>query len=286
MLQGSIGKRAAGRHAADAEHYSEFQKEKAMSKSGWGVAVLVLVLCGTGAAALYAADAVTAPAKGAAVEPAKAAAPAAEPKFQDTFDVDKATLADHGRGKYFILEPGYKLTYKHGIDTLIITVMDETKRVDGVKCRIIEERETKNGKLEEVSRNYFAIDPKTGDVYYFGEAVDMYDPAGKITAHDGSWESGKDGARFGLIMPGKPVVGARYNQEVAPKVAMDRAEIVSITEKVKVPAGSFENCVKTRESSALEAGTEEKLYAPDVGLVKDAEFELAAIEKAPAKAEK
>jgi len=285
-----------------------------MSKRTLWTMVVVLAFGGAGAVTLYAAAAEALPAgvpagakpdadgnlktpplPSAAAAPAKTAAPAkaaelgaaaapaktaaANTKFQDTFNVDKAALADRGKGEYFILEPLFKLTFKSGIDTLTVTVLDETKMVDGVKCRIVEERETKDGKLAEISRNYFAIDPKTGDAYYFGEAVDTYDAGGKITGHGGAWESGKDGARFGMIMPGRPVLGARYNQENAPKVAMDRAEIVSTTDVVKVPAGTFKNCLRTKESSALEAGEEEKLYAPGVGLVKDAEFELARIEK-------
>jgi len=200
-------------------------------------------------------------------------------KFQDTFRVSKSKLSDTGEGTYFILVPGYKLIYEDGKDTLTITVLDETKTVDGVKCRIVEERETKGGKLEEVSRNYFAMDKATGDAYYFGEDVDMYDKTGKVTGHEGSWLAGVDGARFGMLLPGKPMVGARYQQEVAPKVAMDRAEVVSITETVKVPAGKFTDCLKTKESSGMESGVEEKLYAPGVGLLKDGGFELAKIEK-------
>jgi hypothetical protein len=46
---------------------------------------------------------------------------------------------------------------------------------------------------------------------------------GKVTSHDGSLESGKDGARFGLAMPDQVLLKAKYYQEVAPKVAMDRA---------------------------------------------------------------
>jgi len=227
--------------------------------------------------------AIMALALGAAVA-AAAAAPLGKPdadsaKFQDTFKVDKSKLSDTGEGTYFILVPGYKLTFQDGKDTLIITVLDETKMVDGVKCRIVEERETKGGKLAEVSRNYFAIDKATGDAYYFGEDVDMYDKDGKVTGHEGSWLSGAGGARFGMLVPGKPMVGARYQQEVAPKAAMDRAEVVSITETVKVPAGKFTNCLKTRESSGLESGVEEKLYAPEVGLLKDGGFELAKIER-------
>jgi len=37
--------------------------------------------------------------------------------------------------------------------------------------------------------------------------------------------------------PGAPKVGEKFYQEMAPKVAMDRVEILSVTEKVTVPAG-------------------------------------------------
>ncbi len=200
-------------------------------------------------------------------------------QFQDTFNVDKATLLDKGSSTYMILEPGYKLVLAEGKDTLTITVLDETKVVDGVRTRVVEERETKGGKLEEVSRNYFAFDKAAGNIYYFGEDVDMYDAKGNITGHEGSWLAGVNGARFGLMMPGQPKVGERYYQELAPGVAMDRAEVVSVTEKVKVPAGTFKDCLKTRESSDLEKGVEEKLFAPGVGLLKDGGFKLAKIEK-------
>jgi uncharacterized membrane protein YkoI len=203
---------------------------------------------------------------------------AAGGKFRDTFEVETASLAHNGSNTYMVLQPGFKLILVDGKDTLTIMVLDETKVVDGVKTRIIEERETKAGKLEEVSRNYFAIDKRTGDVYYFGEDVDMYDENGKVTSHEGSWLSGVGDAKFGLIMPGKPKVGDRYYQEVAPNVAMDRAEVVSVRETVKSPVGTFENCLKTKESSGLESGVENKLFAPGVGLLKDGGFKLAKIE--------
>ncbi len=196
-----------------------------------------------------------------------------------TFSVDKANLTDTGRNTYFVLEPGHRLTFQHGVDTLIVTVLEDTKIVDGVKTRVVLERETSGGHLAEVSRNYFAIDKVSGDLYYFGEDVDEY-AGGKVTGHGGAWLSGVDGARFGLMIPGKPKPGDRYYQEMAPGVAMDRAEVVSVTETAKVPAGSFANVLHTRESSAIESGSEDKWYAPGVGLIKDADFELAKVESA------
>ena len=245
-----------------------------MVKQWFFATLLTLSLVGMGTLALGASQA----------EPAKkkakrAKTQAAEAKFQDTFKVDKSTLLDKGSNTYMILEPGYKLILVDGQDTLTVTVRDETKEVDGVKTRIVEERETKGGKLEEVSRNYFAFDKATGDIYYFGEDVDMYDANGKVKNHEGSWLSGVNGARFGLMMPGQPKVGQRYQQEVAPGVALDRAEIISLTETVKVPAGTFKDCLKTKDSSGLEAAVETKQYAPGVGLLEDGGFKLSKIEK-------
>ncbi len=42
-------------------------------------------------------------------------------------------------------------------------------------------------------------------------------------------------------MPGIVLIGSRYNQETASDVAIDRAEIVSMTETIKTPAGTFVN---------------------------------------------
>jgi hypothetical protein len=70
------------------------------------------------------------------------------------------------------------------------------------------------------------------------------------------------------------MVKARYYQEVAPGRAMDRAEIVSVSDTAKVPAGEFKNCVKTEETTPLEKGKGYKVYAPGVGLVSDGDVHL------------
>src|SRR5205823_1503651 len=47
------------------------------------------------------------------------------------------------------------------------------------------------------------------------------------------------------------------------------------TEKASVPAGEFENCVKIKETTPLEADTvEHKVYAPKVGQVIDGGLKL------------
>lgn len=194
-------------------------------------------------------------------------------EWTNDFTAEKDALVSTGRNAFFVLEPGYQLVLEKNKERLVITVLNETKKVDGVETRIVEERETNDGQVIEVSRNYFAISKRTGNVYYFGEDVDMY-KNGKIASHDGSWLSGVNGARFGLMMPAVPLLGARYQQEVAPKVAMDRAEIASVSETFKTPAGEFKNCVKTKETTPLEPDVGNKHYAPGIGLVQDAGLKL------------
>ena len=212
--------------------------------------------------------------KGEFEDDKKANVAQSEDEWTSDFSADKADLTTTGKNPYFILEPGYQLFLEGGDETLTITVLNETKLVDGVETRVVEERETKNGKLVEVSRNYFAISKRTNNVYYFGEDVDNY-KGGKVSDHRGSWQSGVNNAKFGLAMQGFPLLDAKYQQEVAPGVALDRAEIDSVSETVKVPAGEFKNCLKIEESTPLEPGEEEvKLYAPNVGLLTESSMKL------------
>jgi hypothetical protein len=210
-----------------------------------------LVLCGIAAAAIVAGAAVTQDKEG--------------PAYTDTFMVEEKDLATTGRNPYFILEPGFQLVLETSDkkETLTITVLDETKKVAGIETRVVEERETEDGKVKELSRNYFAICKRTNSVYYFGEDT------------GGAWLHGEKGARFGLMMPGTPLVGGRYYQEVAPGAAMDRSEILSVTETAETPAGKFEKVLKSLETTPLEPKEKAiKLYAPGVGMIQEGAMRL------------
>jgi hypothetical protein len=230
---------------------------------------LVSSLCVAGASAAFAQPA------GGTMRDAQRGQP-----WMESFQVDLKELTTEGENPYFILKPGYQLTLegKESGKTvqLVITVLQETMNVAGVNTRVVEERETHGGVVVEVSRNYFAIHPRTNDVYYFGEEVDIY-KNGKLDGHEGAWRHGSNNAQFGLIMPGKPAVGMRFYQEHAPKVALDRAEVVSLTERSTTPGGVFEQCVKMKETTPLERFTTEyKVYAPGVGLIEEGALKLAS----------
>jgi len=194
--------------------------------------------------------------------------------WRDRFAVSKANLLSTGTNSFITMQPGRILKLIHGVDTLTVTILPDTQVIDGVTTGVLEERETKKGELVEVSRNFMATDKTTGDVYYFGEDVDIY-KNGKITGHESAWRAGTNGARFGLMIPARPTVGDKFYQEIAPRVAMDRVEVVSAEETVKTPAGLFEHCIHLRETTPLERDVSDKYYAPGIGIIKDDEFELA-----------
>jgi hypothetical protein len=202
------------------------------------------------------------------------AAQGAGSAWQQEFALSSCNMVTSGKNPYFVLEPGFQLFLEGGGMRLQITVTAETRQIDGVMTRVVEEREWKDGKLYEVARNYFAVCEQTKDVYYFGEDVDFYEND-KVVKHDGTWHAGKNGNKAGLIMPGTPKVNMKYYQEIAPGVAMDRAEIVSLTETCKTPAGTFKNCMKVKEGSAIDpTALEYKYHAPGIGLVRDEDLRL------------
>lgn len=196
--------------------------------------------------------------------------------FTSDFRLYETGLRSTSRNPFFSLTPGYQLVLEGGDTRLVVLATQHTKGIHGVNTRIVVETETENGRLVEISRNYFAASDVNNSVFYFGEDVDIFDPDGTVT-HEGAWRAGSNGAREGLIMAGIVLVGARYFEEVAPGVALDRAEIVSVTETLTVPAGTFHNVIKVKETTPLEPGAVEfKWYAPGVGLIRDDTLELVS----------
>src|SRR5262245_25785883 len=93
--------------------------------------------------------------------------------FTDALPLQQCSFSSTGKNPFMILEPGYQLTLE-GVDEgkkvhLTITVLDETKVIDGIETRVVKEREVVGGELSEISKNYFAICKKNNSVFYFGE---------------------------------------------------------------------------------------------------------------------
>lgn len=192
--------------------------------------------------------------------------------YTDTFFLEDCRLSFRGHNDYFILLKPHCFLLLEGDDegnqvTLLIEVLPDVRVVDGVRCAVLRETEWADGELVEISWNYVAICRDTDDIFYFGKDVDIYED-GEVVSHDGAWLAGENTNRAGLLMPGRPLNGSRYFQEIAPGVAMDRAEHLSNTGVVDTPAGTFENCLLVLETTPLEPGEESfKAYARGIGLI-------------------
>jgi hypothetical protein len=202
-------------------------------------------------------------------------ADASTQEFQDEFNLASRKLSSSGEAKYFVLVPGFQIVLGSKTAKLTVTVLNETKEIGGITTRVLEEREEVGGALAEISRNYYAIDPVTKDVFYFGEDVDFYKD-GQVINHNGSWIAYEGNNRPGLIMPGTPKIGMKYAQEVAPGVAMDRAQVLTVSDTLSTPAGRFENGLTTKETSALETVVEYKSYVPGIGFAADQSLKLVS----------
>jgi len=158
---------------------------------------------------------------------------------------------------------------------VIITVLDETEVVAGVTTRVVEEEELEDDEVVEISRNFFAQAPD-GTVCYFGEDVDDFED-GMIVGHDGEWRAGVDGNLPGIIMPANPQVGQIFQQEAAPGIAEDQAEVVALGETISVPAGTFSDTLTTLDCNPMENGAiDEKVYVDGIGLSIDEDAELVS----------
>jgi hypothetical protein len=201
-----------------------------------------------------------------------------ENEYTSSFRAEDCTFTSTGRNPFFILEPNYQLVLSGGdagdVAQVMITVLNETRDVNGTETRVVEERETLGGELAEISRNFFAICEETNSVFYFGEEVDDYEN-GILIAHEGAWLAGEGANKAGVIMPGTILLGARYYQEIAPDIALDRAEIIDIGEVIQTPSGDFTDTLITQETNPLEPDVAElKYYAAGIGLIQEEDLKL------------
>lgn len=144
---------------------------------------------------------------------------------------------------YFPLVVGTVWHYVGGDETVDVTVLDQTKFIEGVTGRVVRDVVKVDGVLLEDTLDWYAQDVD-GAVWYCGESVqdfevfegdDPQDP--ELIAIEGSFKAGLNGDFAGIQMLALPRVGDAYRQEVSMGNAEDAAEVVSITGSAIVPGG-------------------------------------------------
>jgi hypothetical protein len=175
--------------------------------------------------------------------------------------------------QWFPLGPGMRWVYRGREDggraREVVRVERRVAHVDGAPCAAVRDLLYRDGHLAERTTDWYSQDAR-GRVLYYGEATAELDPHGNVTTREGSWRSGRHGARAGIFMPARPRVGRAYFQEHDPGTAEDRFRILSLHATVRVPYGTF-RALETKETTRLEPGVEDrKLYARGIGQVVEA----------------
>ena len=187
-------------------------------------------------------------------------------------DIDPADFENGIPNPYFPLVPGtiqlYEGETSEGTESNVTEVTDQTREILGVTCIVVHDSVYLEGELTEDTFDYYAAD-NLGNIWYFGEnTVELED--GLPVNIEGAWIAGEDGAKPGIIMLAAPVIGVTYRQEYQPANAEDAARVLSLTETVTVPFGTFVNCLETADFTPIHPEiVENKFYAPGVGIVKE-----------------
>jgi len=182
--------------------------------------------------------------------------------------VDPADFTSTIDNPWFPLRPGTTFTYRGIKDgkpaTRIFAVTKETKVIDGVTCVVVDDQLSLAGRPAERLQGYYAQD-RDGDVWYFGEDAQELDAKGGVIKSEG-WQAGSDGALPSFFMEAAPAVGHAFAHDYT----KDHFQVVSLSEAVTVPYGSFSAVLMTEEWNQLEDdAVAHKYYARGIGEVRD-----------------
>lgn len=170
---------------------------------------------------------------------------------------------------YFRMPVGRRLQYRErtedGTETSEVWITGETRTIMGVETTVYLDRVLLDGQLIEETKDYLAQNAATGDVWYFGEAVDNYEN-GRFKDHHGSWLAGENGALPGVWFKGQPREGDTYRMEYLKGEAEDMARVVKTGLDVKAGGRTYKDCVQIYEWTPLDIDArEDKFYCRDVG---------------------
>jgi len=184
--------------------------------------------------------------------------------------IDPANFTDKIDNPYFPLTPGTVFVYEGqtagGLVHTEFFVTHNTVQILGVTTVEVHDTVTTNGELTEDTLDWFAQD-KDGNVWYFGENT-MELIGGRPSTLSGTFTSGVNGAKPGIVMEAHPKKGDFYRQEFDLGNAEDFADVKSLSDTVTVPDGTFTQCLRTKETTPLEPDLKEaKWYAPGIGNV-------------------
>jgi hypothetical protein len=153
--------------------------------------------------------------------------------------------------------------------SVIFTVTDLTKVVDGVPVVVALDQDFLRGRLEEQELAFFAQDD-SGNVWNFGEYPEEYEH-GKFAGAPSTWIRGVRGTYGGIHMLARPAVGAKYSEGLVPAIEFDDVSTIAAAgQRNCVQAGCFRQVILVDETSPNDpaSGHQLKYYAPGTGLIR------------------
>jgi hypothetical protein len=198
-------------------------------------------------------------------------AKSALPQGDEPSKLDPADFTTAIDNPYWPMAPGDRLIYRETGDEgaerrVVVTVTPDTKTIMGIHSRVVHDIVTENGSVLEDTFDWYAQDAD-GNLWYLGEDTKEYEN-GELKTTEGSWEAGVDGAEPGIILPADPEPGLSYREEYYKGHAEDGASVLTLDAHAKVPYGTYDNLLQTRNYSGIEPDVvEEKFYAQGIGPV-------------------
>ncbi|MGD8913556.1 MAG: hypothetical protein PVJ68_12560 [Candidatus Thiodiazotropha sp.] len=199
--------------------------------------------------------------------------------FVDPDDVDQSSANPYVSivaGHTYVLRAG-----EEGEETVVVHVTDESREIQGVLCRVVVdavvevEEDNASGEIEyvpvEITDDWFAQDTE-GNVYYCGEVARNYED-GVLVDLDGSFESGREFAKAGLLIMAMPELGLAHRQEFSLGEAEDIVQYVDLAgipgeENENFPCADADGCLMTYDFAPLGPESSEfKYYIPGIGFV-------------------
>lgn len=176
-------------------------------------------------------------------------------------------IVDH---PYFPTDRGVLLIYEGDKDgepvREEVRTLRDTRHIAGVDCTAVEEHIYVGGELVEITTEWFAQDT-FGNVWKFGEESRERQDDGSFIVSTDTWIAHPDGIHPWLAFPAQPVPGEVYYG--ASPDGVEEFHVISVTDTVPTPAGTFTQCLNLVENPDDPDDTDIILYARGVGRVSE-----------------
>ncbi len=214
--------------------------------------------------------------------------------FADNF-VDPLEIGDSVEpNPYLPLIPGTEWVYESTFideddgeevtETTTVVVTEATKLIQGITCIVVTDVVEEDDEIIEVTDDWFAHDIE-GNVWYCGEIAQEFEffegdepEVAELVEIEGSWKAGREGAKAGILVPGTPVVGDVFRNEVLYGDAEDVVEVLNLAGGESVAIADCDGiCLVLAETTPLEPDAlESTYYKPGVGVILEVDEETGA----------